>query len=192
MLDTAARVFYERGYASASVQDVAEALGILKGSLYHYIDTKEDLLARLLRETQDDVRRILDEVDAVDDLGPLEKLRLYVRRQIEFNMDHLVRVSVYYHELDHLSREPRRELLERRREHERFVTDLVRDAQAAGLVDPALDPVGASRCIHATIIWTYRWYSPERDERAHVAETCAAFAVNGLAAGRLDHQPSGR
>jgi AcrR family transcriptional regulator len=192
VLDTAARVFYERGYANASVQDVAEALGILKGSLYHYIDTKEDLLFRLLRETQDDVRRILDEVAAVDDLGPLEKLRLYVRRQIEFNMDNLVRVSVYYHELDHLSPGPRRELLARRRIHERFVTELIRDAQRDGRVDPGLDAVGASRCIFATIIWTYRWYSPGRDERAHIAETCAAFAVNGLAAGRLDHLPSGR
>src|SRR5690242_13433489 len=40
VLDTAARVFYERGYSDASVQDVADELGILKGSLYHYIKTK--------------------------------------------------------------------------------------------------------------------------------------------------------
>ena len=192
MLDTAARIFYERGYANASVQDVAEALGILKGSLYHYIDTKEDLLFRLLDETQDEVHGILEEIDALEHMDPLVKLRLYVRRQIEFNMDNLVRVSVYYHELDHLSPAPRGELLARRRMHEQFVTALVREAQERGRVDPRLDAEGASRCIFATIIWTYRWYSPERDDRAHIAETCAAFAVNGLAAGRLDHLPSGR
>ena len=76
MLDTAARIFYERGYANASVQDVAEALGILKGSLYHYIDTKEDLLFRLLDETQDEVHGILEEIDALDHMDPLVKLRL--------------------------------------------------------------------------------------------------------------------
>jgi TetR/AcrR family transcriptional regulator, cholesterol catabolism regulator len=181
VLDTAARVFYEHGYSNASVQDVAEALGILKGSLYHYINTKEDLLFRLLDETHDGVHQILEDVDAIADLGPLEKLRLYVRRQIEFNMDNLVRVSVYYRELDRLSPERRRELLARRREHERFVIACIRDAQAAGRVAPELDAEGVSRCIFATIIWTYRWYSPTRDDRGHVAETCAAFAVNGLA-----------
>src|SRR3954462_14482671 len=62
VLAAAARVFYEHGYADASVQDVAEELGILKGSLYHYISTKEDLLFRLLSETHGDVSRILDEV----------------------------------------------------------------------------------------------------------------------------------
>ncbi len=58
----------ERGYADASVQDIADELGILKGSLYHYIDTKEDLLFRLLSETHDDVHGILDEVAGED--GP--------------------------------------------------------------------------------------------------------------------------
>jgi TetR/AcrR family transcriptional regulator, cholesterol catabolism regulator len=40
VIDAAAKVFYERGFADASVQDVADELGILKGSLYHYIETK--------------------------------------------------------------------------------------------------------------------------------------------------------
>jgi TetR/AcrR family transcriptional regulator, cholesterol catabolism regulator len=201
VLDTAARVFYERGYANASVQDVAEALGILKGSLYHYIDTKEDLLFRLLDETHDEVHRILGEVDAIEGMGPLDKLHLYVRRQVEFNIDNLVRVSVYYHEIDHLSERPRRELLARRRVDEQFVTALIREAQRLGHVDPALDAHGLSRCIFATIIWTYRWYSPARDDRAHVAAMCAAYAVNGVAAGgsapsarngrALDDLPSG-
>src|SRR3954468_14169102 len=94
VLDAAARVFYERGYANASVQDVADELGILKGSLYHYIETKEDLLSRLPAETPDDAPRILDDVGAATELDPIDRLRLYVRRQVEFNMDNLVRVSV--------------------------------------------------------------------------------------------------
>ena len=105
VLDAAAKVFYERGYAAASVQHVAEELGILKGSLYHYIKTKEDLLFRLLQETHDDVDRILAEVEAVEGLSPLERLHLYVQRQVEYNIDALERVSVYYHDVDQLSEE---------------------------------------------------------------------------------------
>ena len=43
----AAKVFYERGYSAATVQDIVDELGILKGSLYHYINTMEDLFFRI-------------------------------------------------------------------------------------------------------------------------------------------------
>ena len=140
VLDAAAKVFYKHGYADASVQLVAEELGILKGSLYHYIKTKEDLLFRLLAETHDDVDAILKDVEAVEGLSPLERLHLYVRRQVEYNIDQLERVSVYYQDVDRLSAERRREIFERRHVHERFVADLIKQAQAAGEADPAQEP----------------------------------------------------
>ena len=103
VLDAAARVFYERGYSDASVQDVADELGILKGSLYHYIDTKEDLLFRLLQETHDEIYEILEEVAAMQGLNPIDQLEVYIRRQVEYNIDNLLRVSVYYHDLERLT-----------------------------------------------------------------------------------------
>src|SRR4029079_10204677 len=87
VLDAAARVFYERGYSDASVQDVADELGILKGSLYHYIDTKEDLLFRLLQETHDEIYLILEEVAALEGLNPIDRLEIYIRKQVEYNID---------------------------------------------------------------------------------------------------------
>jgi AcrR family transcriptional regulator len=188
VIDAAAKVFYERGYANASVQDVADELGILKGSLYHYIETKEDLLFRLLDETQDDVHRILDEVAAIEGMDPLDRLELYVRRQVEFNMDNIVRVAVYYHELDRLSDVPRREILARRRQHEEFVTELIESAQRTGVVDASVDAQALSKCVFATIIWSYRWYSPLRDDPQRVPAMCGEFVVHGIT-GRLDHQP---
>jgi AcrR family transcriptional regulator len=190
VIAAAAKVFYERGYANASVQDVADELGILKGSLYHYIDTKQDLLYRLLDETSNGVHRILDEVAAITDLEPLDRLRLYVHRQVQFNMDNLVRVSVYYHDVDRLSEGPRREILARRRLHDQFVADLIQSAQRAGQADPALDAQALAKCIFATIIWTYRWYSPVRDDRQHIAEMCAAFAVHGIVGNAASPSPA--
>lgn len=180
VLDAAARVFYERGYSDASVQDVADELGILKGSLYHYIDTKEDLLFRLLQETHDEIYEILEEVAALEGLTPLERLEVYIRRQVEYNIDNLLRVSVYYHDLERLTEERRRAIVARRREHEKWVVGLIEEAQAEGLADPGLDPKIAARCIFATIIWTYRWFKKGRDGREKVASTCAAFALRGV------------
>jgi AcrR family transcriptional regulator len=180
VLDAAARVFYERGYSDASVQDVADELGILKGSLYHYIDTKEDLLFRLLLETHDEIYLILEEVSKLEGLNPLERLEIYIRRQVEYNIDNLLRVSVYYHDLERLTEERRKAIVQRRREHETWVIGLIKQAQAEGLADPGLDPKIAARCIFATIIWTYRWFRKGRDAREKVASTCAAFALRGV------------
>ena len=163
VLDAAARVFYERGYSDASVQDVADELGILKGSLYHYIDTKEDLLFRLLQETHDEIYEILEEVAALEGLNPLERLEIYIRKQVEYNIDNLLRVSVYYHDLERLTEERRKAIVGRRREHEQWVIGLIGEAQSSGLADPNLDPKIAARCIFATIIWTYRWFRKGRD-----------------------------
>jgi AcrR family transcriptional regulator len=183
VLDAAARIFYERGYSDASVQDVADELGILKGSLYHYIKTKEDLLYRLLEETHDEIYRVLEEVAAIEGIGALARLELYVRRQIEYNIDNLTRVSVYYHDLDRLSADRRRRIIARRREHEDWVVGLVREAQATGGADPTVDAEVLSRCVFATIIWTYRWYRGGREDREAVARTCSRFAVQGLLCG---------
>jgi AcrR family transcriptional regulator len=180
VLDAAARVFYERGYSDASVQDVADELGILKGSLYHYIDTKEDLLYRLLQETHDEIYEILEQVSALEGLDPLQRLEIYVRRQVEYNIDNLLRVSVYYHDLERLTEARRKAILARRREHEQWVLELIKEAQDTGLADRDLDPKIAARCIFATIIWTYRWFRKGRDAREKVASTCAAFALRGV------------
>src|SRR3954447_6591583 len=184
VLAAAARVFYAHGYADASVQDVAEELGLLKGSLYHYISTKEDLLFRLLSGTQEDVSRVLADVSEVEGLAPLARLRLYVRRQVEFNLGNLERVAVYYHDLDRLGDEDPREAIGRRRHHERFVVGLIEAAQRAGDAQPALDAHVLARCVFATIIWTYKWYRPGRDDPDHIAASCADFAINGLVGGR--------
>jgi TetR/AcrR family transcriptional regulator, cholesterol catabolism regulator len=181
VVDAAALIFYERGYADASVQDVADALGILKGSLYHYIETKEDLLFRILEELHNDVQEILEEVAAVEGLSPLQRLALYVRRQVEFNVENLPRVAVYYNDVERLSEERRLQILARRKMHERFVSDLIREAQKRGDASPDLDAKLLSNFIHGAVIWTYQWARPGgRVRREKIANSCAEFVLNGV------------
>jgi AcrR family transcriptional regulator len=181
VLDAAAKVFSERGYADASVQDVADELGILKGSLYHYIRTKEDLLFWLLEDVHRDVEEILDGVAEAEGLGPLERIELYVRRQVIYNLENLQRISIYYHDLDRLSEVRHKRIRDRRAAHSRFITDLISQAQAQGLANPDLDARLLANCVFATIIWNYRWYKPRGGaSREKVADVSAQFALNGL------------
>jgi AcrR family transcriptional regulator len=182
LLDAAQKVFYDRGYADATIQDVAEELGILKGSLYHYIKTKEDLLVALFDDLHAGIDEVIREVAAVPGLDPLERLELYVRRHVLFNLDNLERIAIYYTDLKRLSPARRDGFVERRRTYERFVTSLIRDAQASGQADPELDAEMVSNCVFATIIWTYRWYRPDgRSSSAQIAAQCSDFVVGGLA-----------
>jgi AcrR family transcriptional regulator len=66
ILEAAISLFSRKGFAAASVQDVADAVGLLKGSLYHYIDSKDDLLFRILDESHRQGTAIMDEIAALD------------------------------------------------------------------------------------------------------------------------------
>jgi AcrR family transcriptional regulator len=181
VLEAAVKVFHERGYSDATVQDVADELGILKGSLYHYIDTKEDLLFQLIGEVHTKVLLILEQVRDEPGLDPLERLSLYVRRQVEYNLENLSRISVYYHDLECLTGERLDYVKASRRVHADFVTGLIAEAQKKKLAKNSDDPQLLANCIFATIIWTYQWYRPGRMARKAVVDACVRQALHGVA-----------
>jgi AcrR family transcriptional regulator len=184
VLAAATKVFYEKSYADASVQDVADELGILKGSLYHYIKTKEDLLDWLVQDVHDEVEEIVKEVQATEGLDPLESLELYIRKQVEYNARSLPRITVYHHDSDQLSPGPRKALRERQRSNEQVVIGWITEAQARGEVPKDADPRLLANCVFAVLIWVYRWYKPGgRAKVGELADVCANFALAGVRAG---------
>ncbi len=182
VLDAAAKVFHDRGYADASVQHIADELGILKGSLYHYIDSKEDLLFRILEESHLEVESILADVRAME-AEPLAKLHEYTRRQVEYTSRNLAKMAIYYHDVDKLSDDRRKALYKRRRVHEQFVVDCITAAQEAGDANAAHDPRLTANYLFGSMIWVYRWYRPGgKTKPAQVAAQCADFVVAGVVA----------
>jgi AcrR family transcriptional regulator len=181
LLDIAASVFHRKGYSAATVRDIANEFGILKGSLYYYIDTKEDLLYLLLTGVQDDVERLRLQVIARGGLGPLERLDAYIRLQAEYNVRNLMRIRVFMTELERLSGPRRERVVARRTVHHAYVEDLLAQAQLLGLVRADRDTTVLRHCIFASIVWTYRWYRQSGNSSpAEVAELCSRFALRGL------------
>jgi TetR/AcrR family transcriptional regulator, cholesterol catabolism regulator len=181
VLDAAANIFHERGYSGATVQAVADELGIMKGSLYYYIETKEDLLYWLLMQVHDDVNQILTQVMNASPRSAVRYLDLYIRRQVEFTAQNVKRIRIYYHNIEELSEQRRSDILRRRRAHEDRISNLIRQAQGEGDVDPSVDAEILSRFVFATIVWVSRWYKPEGDITiGQVSELCARFARQGI------------
>jgi TetR/AcrR family transcriptional regulator, cholesterol catabolism regulator len=180
VLDAAVEVFCERGYAAATVQDVADKLGILKGSLYYYIETKEDLLYRAVMAVHSGAEAVMDAV-AAQPLGPLERLDLYVRRQVEHNLNNYKIMTVYFNDVAQLSKPRRREVLARRARDKEFIVALIRAAQGGGLASSLPPELGAD-LVTGTMVWMNRVYRPgRRPTRQELAGACAAYVLTGIA-----------
>jgi AcrR family transcriptional regulator len=184
-------MFNERGYAATSVEDVANAVGLLKGSLYHYIDSKEDLLFDIVEDVHGDVQAILDAAVARTELPPLERFAAYVEEQVEYNAHNIEKISVYYHEWLRLGGDRLAQVRSRRRRQEQMVVELLIQARDAGEIRADIDVKVAARCAFATIIWPYTWYRPGSISAARLAEFCVDFVLNGVSGGQpLPAQPS--
>lgn len=185
LLEVAADLFARQGYAKTSMQDVADAVGILKGSLYYYIDSKEDLLFRILDDTRRDTIKFVEEIATRTDLPPLERLRAYVERHIEYNATNVTRITVYYHDFDSLSRDLGAQVGSQNKRYEEFVEQLIDEAKATGDVDPGLDTKLVTKSVFATINHLYRWYRPDgRVKPLDAARQLAEFVVAGVASSK--------
>jgi AcrR family transcriptional regulator len=173
IVEAAIDVFWRKGYPVASVQDVADRVGVLKGSLYHYIDTKEDLLFRIFDESHAQASAIVGEVSRLD-VAPLDRLRIYVERYVEWYIENLERVSLYYSEWRHLTGKRRTTVLKQRSFYEHFMRETIREAQAAGEVPAGLNATYATFFILGGIQNIPVWY--RRDGADSPKQIAAAFA----------------
>jgi AcrR family transcriptional regulator len=182
IVDAAAEIFHRQGYADTSVQDVADAVGILKGSLYYYIKSKEDLLFRVLEEVHEDAHGIIEEVAAMD-APPLERLFAYFRAHVEYNTRNLTKVAVNYHDFGLLSGDRREKIIKERQVYERFVVGLIKEAQESGDVRPEVDARLAAYSALGMANWVYTWYKPSgKTSPDELAELIAEMIVGGLRA----------
>lgn len=173
VIDAAIDVFWRKGFSAASIQEVADKVGVLKGSLYHYIDAKEDLLFQIFDGSHEQASAIVAEVAALE-APPLERLRVYVERYLEWYLVNVERVSVYFREWRHLTAH-RRDIVRRQRDtFEQFVRDLLSEAQARGDADPALDVTYAAFFVLGALNGAPDWY--RRDGPASAKTIAAAYA----------------
>ena len=189
IIDAAAEIFYRKGYSETSVQDVADAVGILKGSLYYYIDSKEDLLFQMLLEVHEDAKSVVTETAALD-IPPLDRLRVYIQHHVEYNASNLAKIAVYYHDFGLLTPERRKAIVGQRNFYEDFVQGLIKEAQQSGDVDPSVDPRLISNAIFGVANWLYTWYNPAGSASPeYLGKLYAEVIVEGVTGGNMPKPP---
>ena len=179
LLEAATHLFKEKGYHSTSMQELADALGMQKGSLYYYIEGKEDLLCRLTERATSFMATQIDEIYA-SDLPPARKLRWALENHAVIMMEHLDLVAVYLYEYRNLPPERLAEALTVRKHYEKVLMQIVEDGIASGEfrdVNVKMAVFGMLGMLN----WTHQWFSPDGPFSSNeVATQLADLALHGL------------
>lgn len=173
----AARLFAEKGYHGTSIGDLAEAMGVQKGSLYAHIDSKQDLLYETMAEG---ARAFHAALDAIPDEAPAtEKIRLALRSHLQVVADQLDVATVFVQEWRYLEGERREEIVAERRRYEERIRAYFREGRDLGELRTDLDEATAALLVLSAVNWAYTWLQAGRDTD-ELADRFYALLVDGM------------
>jgi len=181
LLRIAGGLFAQRGFKNTTVRDIADAAGILSGSLYHHFDSKESMVDELLSTFQ---TRLFTTYDAIvgSDLDARAKVDAVVRASFDAIHEHHDEVAIFQNDAAYLSAFDRFSYL--REDNERFRTmwmDLLAEGTRSGELRDDLDPELTYRFIRDTVWVAVRWYRPGGDlDAGEVADQYLAILFDGI------------
>jgi AcrR family transcriptional regulator len=160
VLEAAAAVFQEKGYQAARIEDIATRVGILKGSLYYYIESKEDLLYALTVDGHTKGLEAIQEDDATRAADAATRLGAFVTRWMAMVPTTGEYAQMREREVRLLSDERRAKVMEMRNEMHRYLRRIIEQGIAEGHFDANIDPGVATNSIFELLNSTVRWFRP--------------------------------
>jgi AcrR family transcriptional regulator len=181
VLDAAAKVFYEKGYDASSTQDIADEIGMLKGSLYYYVSSKEDFLFEIISETHEGAINAIAPVENLQ-ADTLEKLAALVVRQVEYFASSPVYATIFFREFRALSAERKAIIDSKGDTYRDIVRRLLKAGRQDGTVHADVEPRWSSTAIVEMLNSVYRWFHPGgRISATQLAHDLATTIVIGVA-----------
>ncbi len=173
IIRAAAKVFKAKGYHAATIQDIADEVGLLKGSLYHYVASKEELLYLVVKDPITQVYRKLEKI--ADGKGSArEKIVRAVAVHLEAFDSHYPHLFVYIREMDSLYARLKDKIAESPRHYERLWHRILREGMKAGELRDDLDVKVVTYAILGAMNWMYKWY--EQNGRLSIREVANIYA----------------
>ncbi|MDN4174856.1 TetR/AcrR family transcriptional regulator [Nocardioides sp. SOB77] len=182
LLAIAAELFADKGFRNTTVRDIADAAGILSGSLYHHFDSKESMVDEILSSFQAELFAAYDAVLLSDD-DARTKIERAVRLSFEAIDRHRHEVAIFQNEADLLGQQERFAYLAERNAQSREVwITLLDDGLRSGALRPDLDIELTYRFIRDTVWVAVRWYRPGgKLTHTDVADQYLTILLDGIA-----------
>ncbi len=160
IMQAARQLFHEKGADATSMQDVANATGLHKSTLYHYLKSKDELLEAVCREIFARLEASLEEVEARDDLSPRDKVLAALDAAADVALSDVSGTNVILSQREGTAVGARTQ--EWRRSYDERFAQLVRAAQEAGEVRDDIDAALLTRLVLGAVNWIVLWYRPGR------------------------------
>ena len=180
IMNVAMHLFGKQGFNGTSMRDIANAVGLLPGSLYAHIESKEALLLEIVA---DGIGRFLAAVEpqVASSGNPLDRLRKMIIAHVEVVADNPERSQVVFHQWRFLSPEYLPEAIERRRRYETCFVEVIEEGVKTGLIRSDLNHRIAVLSILGAMNWTPEWFSPDgRLSAAEVGDLMANTLLGGI------------
>ncbi len=169
LIEIACRIFAEKGFDRASLQEIADEFGVLKGSLFHYISNKDDLLFAIIEGVYEDGEKAIWSIVAEDDTAANRLQRLIVA-YVVYVVEHQAAVTVWLHDLNALEPARRKSIMAYEERDRLRLVDLISEAQREGAIRADADPHLMSMALLGAMNWVHRWFRRGRLSAQEVGE----------------------
>ena len=175
-------LFQEKGYHATSMQDIANVVGLQKGSLYHYITGKQDLLAMIYQGVISQYNNRLSEIRQLP-LPAGQRIEMAIRQHIRIIAEHLGMLTIFLRESYALSPSQRASVQAEISRYNQMFEELYAEGVRNGEVRD-LDPKLVTRTVLGACNWLYRWYRPDGKKSIdELADFMVDVLLNGIRVG---------
>jgi AcrR family transcriptional regulator len=175
----AAQIFAEKGFDSTSLNEIADALDITKAALYYYVESKQDLLFKIINLGLDSVdREVL--IPAREIVDAETRLRFVITNHARLSAGGNHAVIIVSHEVSVLNFDQREKVVNRRRDYFDFVRDTLVQLKRENKLSE-IDITTATFTIFGMILWLSRWF--KADGKISIEKVCqdvCEMALRGI------------
>lgn len=164
ILEITAQLFRKKGFTGTSMQDIANEVGILKGSIYYYFNSKNEIFQEVLNNGINPVLKRAEMIVA-EELSPKEKLRKLLHYHMDYIMDHNCSLVLFFQEREKLPATQMEKYLEKRDRYENFFREVFKE----GIEQGELPDVNVTLTVFALMgmcNWIIQWYNPMGAQKA--------------------------
>lgn len=190
ILEVATQLFSERGYEATKMRDIAKAVGLLPGSLYAHIESKETLLLEIVEAAIDRLYTIVEAIAMSTEPADV-RMRAAIKAHVAEAARNPDRTVAANHQWRYLTGADRARVVERRRQYEELFTKMMEDGVASGVFTQRVDSRVAVLGILGALNWTAEWYSPSGPATAEEigGKLADSLLLGVLAASQSDAAP---
>ncbi|NLX90924.1 MAG: TetR/AcrR family transcriptional regulator [Firmicutes bacterium] len=159
ILEVTAQLFRKKGFTGTSMQDIANEVGILKGSIYYYFNSKNEIFQEVLDNGINPALKKAEMIVA-EKLTPKEKFRKLIHYHMDYIMDHNFSLVIFFQEREKLPATEMEKYLEKRDRYENFFREVFKEGIEQGEF-PELNVPLTVFAILGMCNWIIQWYNPK-------------------------------